>query len=312
MIQKQPVCVIVQPIDAAGIEMLRTAGLAVEQAPTTDRGDLYPLLAQANAVITRNFGLPAEAMAQAPHLRVIGVHGTGMDRVDLAAARERGIQVVNTPGSNAQSVAEHALAMMFAAARNLPEADRELRAGNFNWRLAPQTRGTELAGRCLGLWGYGHVARRLARMAQGIGMEVVVFSTHADPAELAMEGLASVRNTDDLLARAHVLSLHGLPGARPLVGSRELALMRSNAILVNTARGALVDETALISALKNGRLRSAALDVFVSEPLPTDSPLKTCPNLILTPHIGGATSQAMRTTAQDVAKAVLAALTHRS
>jgi D-3-phosphoglycerate dehydrogenase len=311
MIKEQPLCVIVQPIDAAGVEMLRAAGLAVEPAPTTDQGDLYPLLARANAVITRNFGLPAGAMAQAPHLRVIGVHGTGMDRVDLAAARERGIQVVNTPGSNAQSVAEHALAMMFAAARNLPEADRELRAGNFNWRLGTQARGTELGGRCLGLWGFGHVARRLARMAQGIGMEVVVFSTHADPAELAAEGLASVRNADDLLARADVLSLHGLPGALPLVGSRELALMRSEAILVNTARGALVDEAALIAALRNGRLRSAALDVFISEPLPADSPLTTCPNLILTPHIGGATSQAMRATAQDVAKADLAALTHR-
>ncbi|MGN6306466.1 MAG: NAD(P)-dependent oxidoreductase [Mesorhizobium sp.] len=302
---------VIQPIDAAGLDILRADGVAVDQARSTDRHDLYPLLAEADAVITRNFGLPSEAMAQARRLRVIGVHGTGMDRVDLATARERGIRVVNTPGSNAQSVAEHALALMLAAARHLPDADRELRAGNFNWRLTSGAYGIELSGRTLGLWGFGHVARRLARMAQGIGMQVIVLSAHAEPAELAAEGLTTARDADDLLARADILSLHGLPGPRPLVGTRELALMRRGAILVNTARGALVDETALIAALEDGQLRSAALDVFVPEPLPAGSPLTTCPNLILTPHIGGTTLQAMQTTAQDVARAVLAALAHR-
>jgi len=311
MIDRKPHCVVIQPIDAAGLDILRAGGIAVDQARSTDHHDLYPLLAEADAVITRNFGLPSEAMAQARRLSVIGVHGTGMDRVDLATARERGIRVVNTPGSNAQSVAEHALALMLAAARHLPDADRELRAGNFNWRLTSGAYGIELSGRTLGLWGFGHVARRLARMAQGIGMQVIVLSAHAEPAELAAEGLTAARDADDLLARADVLSLHGLPGPRPLVGTRELALMRRGAILVNTARGALVDEAALIAALENGQLRSAALDVFVPEPLPAGSPLTTCPNLILTPHIGGTTLQAMRTTAQDVARAVLAALAHR-
>jgi phosphoglycerate dehydrogenase-like enzyme len=311
MIDRKPHCVVIQPIDATGLDILRAGGIAVDQARSTDRHDLYPLLAGADAVITRNFGLPSEAMAQARRLRVVGVHGTGMDRVDLATARERGIRVVNTPGSNAQSVAEHALALMLAAARHLPDADRELRAGNFNWRLTSRAYGIELSGRTLGLWGFGHVARRLARMAQGIGMQVIVLSAHADPAELAAQGLTAARDADDLLARADILSLHGLAGPRPVVGTRELALMRRGAILVNTARGALVDETALIAALENGQLRSAALDVFVPEPLPAGSPLTTCPNLILTPHIGGTTLQAMRTTAQDVARAVLAALAHR-
>ncbi|WP_323040187.1 NAD(P)-dependent oxidoreductase [Gemmobacter sp.] len=299
-------CVLVQPIDASGVALLEGAGVQVVQAPDTALPVLAPLLGGADAVITRNWGFPAAAMDLAPRLRVIGSHGTGVDRIDLPAARARGIRVVNTPGANAPDVAELALGLMLALARQIGAADAAVRAGDAGWRL--RSRGLALRGQCLGLWGWGHVARALAPMAQGLGMRVVVLSAHADPAELAALGLARAQDAADLLAQADVLSLHGVPGARPSLGADQLAALRPGALVVNTARGALVDEDALVLALQSGQLGGAALDVTVTEPLPMDSPLLSCPNLILTPHIGGSTDRALAATAQAVARAVLEAL----
>lgn len=299
-------CVLVQPIDGSGVAVLRAAGVTVAAAPETSLEVLGPLLAGADAVITRNWGFPAAAMDLAPRLRVIGSHGTGVDRIDLAAARARGIRVVNTPGANAADVAELALGLMLALARRVVAADAAVRAGDAGWRLRVQ--GLALGGRCLGLWGWGHVARALAPMAQGLGMRVRVLSAHADPAELAALGAERARDAADLLAQADVLSLHAVPGGRPLLGPADLAALRPGALIVNTARGALVDEPALAQALHSGHLGGAALDVTAVEPLPMDSPLLTCPNLILTPHVGGTTDRALARTAQAVARAVLEAL----
>lgn len=303
-----PRCVIVQPIDEMGVALLRSAGVTVDHAPSTSLSDLAPLLATADAVITRNEGFSAEAMALAPRLQVIGSHGTGVDSIDLDAARARGIAVVNTPGSNARAVGEHALALMLAAARLLLQADQEVRKGNFNWRLCRVGRGIELSGRQLGLWGYGHIARHLGQIAQGIGMRVLALSVHATDAELTAGGVRRAQDADELLAECDVLSLHGVPGPAPLLGPKQFMRMRQGAILVNTARGVLLDEAALVAALRSGHLRAAALDVFTHEPLPANSPLNDCPNLILTPHVGGITTEAMQRTAQDVAMAVLRAL----
>ncbi|CAM5280816.1 phosphoglycerate dehydrogenase [Frigidibacter albus] len=299
-------CVLAQPIDPAGIALLQDAGLDVAIAPDTTARSLVPLLERAEAVITRNWGFPAEAMALAPHLRVIGSHGTGVDRIDMAAARLRGIRVVNTPGANAPDVAELALGLMLAAARQLPEATHALLAGDDDWRLG--NRGLALGGKCLGLWGWGHVARALTPMAQGLGMRVVVLSSHADKAELAAAGIGRATDAADLLAQADVLSLHGVPGAHPVLGAAELAALRPGALVINTARGALIDEMALVQALHGGHLGGAALDVTVTEPLPSDHPLRGCPRLVLTPHIGASTDRGMTRTAQAVARAVLGAL----
>ena len=299
-------CVLVQPIDPAGIGLLQDAGVDVAVAPDTSLGSLAPLVARAAAVITRNWGFSGEAMALAPQLRVIGSHGTGVDRIDMAAARMRGIRVVNTPGANAPDVAELALALMLAAARQLPDASRALLAGNEDWRLG--TRGLALGGRCLGLWGWGHVARALVPMAQGLGMRVLALSSHADMAELVAAGVERAADAADLLARADVLSLHGVPGAHPVLGAAELAALRPGALVINTARGALIDERALVQALHSGHLGGAALDVTVTEPLPAGHPFHTCPRLLLTPHIGASTDRGMARTAQLVARAVLDAL----
>ncbi|MBF9036816.1 hydroxyacid dehydrogenase [Rhodobacterales bacterium HKCCE2091] len=300
-------CAIVQPIHRSGLELLRAGGVEPMEAASTGHDTLAPILAEADAAIVRNWGFPAAAFALAPRLKVIGVHGTGTDRIDMVIARARGIPVVATPGANAQSVAEHALALILAVARGVTEADRAMQAGDFAYR--ERVRGRELAGSTLGLWGWGEVSRRLAPMARAVGMEVLVLSAHADPAALAATGVGAARDAADLLARADVLSLHGRPGDRPILGAAEIAAMRPGAILVNTARGALVDEAALAAAVRGGHLSGAGLDVFTREPPDPDSPLRDCPGIVLTPHVGGTTEAAMRRMATGAARAVLQVLT---
>lgn len=299
-------CLVVQPIHADGLECLRAAGVTPVEAPTTRLPDLQPLLRDADAIITRNWGLPGEALALAPKLRVVGVHGTGTDRIDKAGLRKRGIALVSTPGSNARSVAEHCLALLLALARGVPGGHQAMQSGDFAYR--ERFKGRELFGARLGLWGWGHVSRAFAAMAPALGMHVTVHSRHANEAELAAMGCSLVPNLDDFLGGADVISLHGVPGDKPVLGAREIARMRPDAILLNTARGALVDEDALSAALRDGHLFGAALDVFSEEPLPVGSSLIGCPRLLLTPHIGGSTEAALRRTAQQVAQAVVAEL----
>lgn len=299
-------CLIVQPIAAPGVALLRDAGLVVHEVTSTDMSALVPHLLTARAVITRNHGLSAEAIAAAPALRVIAAHGTGTDRIDRRAAEIRGIAVVNTPGTNAQSVAEHALGLMFACARSIPEADVAVRRGDWGFRECGQL--VELSGRTLGLIGFGQVARALVPMARAVGMDVVAVSKHASPKDMAALGVRSISDADDLLAQCDVVSLHGVPRDVPVIDAARITRMKPGAILINTARGALVDEASVAHALTSGALRAAALDVFAAEPLTSDNPLLQAPNLILTPHIGGSTDEARERTSLAVARVVLAAL----
>jgi phosphoglycerate dehydrogenase-like enzyme len=299
-------CVIIQPIHSAGLEVLRAGGVEPVFAPSTDLADLAPLLSRAEAVITRNWGFPAEAVALSPSLRVVGVHGSGTDRVAMTALRDRAIVLFNTPGTNAQSVAEHALALMLAVARGIPAGDNAMKTGDFAYR--ERFSGLELSGLCLGLWGWGSVAHALAPMGLGLGMEVLALSGHAGEDELTAMGVTPAKSVDHLLTASDVVSLHGRPGAGPVLGRTEISRMRAGAILINTARGALIDEEALGDALRAGHLFGAGLDVLTQEPPTPASPLLGCPRLILTPHIGGTTEAASRRTAQAVARKVVSAL----
>lgn len=300
------VCAILQPIHAEGQDLLRAAGLTVVSAVDTARDHLVPVLYDAEAVITRNWGFPGWAFDLAPNLRVISVHGTGTDRIDMIRAKASGTCVRSTHAVNARSVAEHALGLMLSTARAIPDADRAVRSGDFAWR--DRHSGIELAGRCLGLWGYGAVAQEFASMAQALGMRVLVLSKHADAGMLAGRGLRAVADVPELLEGSDVVSLHGRPGPRPLLGKTELARLRPGAIVINTARGALIDDAALIEALRIGQLRAAALDVYSDEPLPVEHPLCSAPNVLLTPHIGGATEEALIRMARGAARNVIDAL----
>ncbi len=296
--------VVLQPIAESGLAMLEAAGLSLYRVtPGKDAPEAH--LSSARAVITRDAGFSEAQLARARRLEVIAVHGTSVAKVAVAAAAARGVAVVATPGANARSVAELALALMLAGARRLTEADAAVRAGAFDFRYSQ--RSFELSGRTLGLVGFGHVARALARLVAGFDMTLLAATRHAADADLEALGVARV-DLDELCARADIVSLHALPTAAPLFDATRLARMKTGAILINTARGALVDEIALADALRAGRLAAAGLDVFAQEPPPPGHPLFAAPRLVLAPHVGGATREALERASRAVATRLLEAL----
>ena len=256
-----------------------------------------------DAVISRTVELSAKAIAACPTLKIICKHGVGVTNIDVDAATQHGIPVLTTPATNAQSVAELTLALMLNCARRLAFFQQEVAAGRWT-RIGD---GEELQGKTLGLVGFGEIGRRVARVARALGMNVAFF----DPALAADADVADAQrcaSLDQLLPLADVLSLHCpvTPKTRQMINAHSLALLPDGAILINTARGELVDEVALANALQNGQLRAAALDTVTEEPLAADHPFRTLPNLIITPHIGGSTPQALDAVAQSAARQCLA------
>ncbi len=298
-------CLIVQPIAAAGLDLLHHAGLSVGAPGSTDLATLEPHLATARAVITRNHGFSAVEIAAAPGLEVIVSHGAGTDAIDRQAAGARSIPVLSTPGVNTIAVAEHTMGLILACARQIPQADQATRGGDFDFRYR-QT-GIEIAGKTLGLVGYGRIARRVAILAQAFAMDVIAASRHATASEMKRDGVELV-GMDDLCARSDIVSLHSRPNRHTWLDAGRIKVLRPGAIIINTARASLLDEAALIAGLQDGRLSAAAIDVFSPEPPPDDSPLLACPNLILTPHVGGAAREALERTAIAAAEKVIAAL----
>ncbi|MCD5973090.1 hydroxyacid dehydrogenase [Pseudomonas quasicaspiana] len=255
-----------------------------------------------DAVISRTFELSEQAIAACPTLKVISKHGVGVSNIHVAAASARGIPVYVTPGANAQSVCEMTLGLMFAAARKVSWMDSEIRAGR--WSRAQD--GLELSGRTLGLVGFGQVARKVATVCQALGMPVRVYDPFLkDDSDL--QGAVAVDSLAALLSESHVLSLHVPLTAqtRNLIGAAELAMLPVGAVLINTARGEVVDETALVDALRSGQLYAAGLDTMAIEPLPSNSPLLHLDNVVLTPHVGGSTPAALAAMARDAATNVL-------
>lgn len=293
---------------AAGLKRLAARNcrvLFIEQGQGA--GEIEALMARepVDAVISRTLDLTSAALQASPRLKVVCKHGVGVGNIDVDAATRLGIPVFVTPGANAQSVAEMTLALMFAAARRVPWMDRQLRQGQ--WSRVQD--GLQLSGRTLGLVGFGQVARRVAAACQAIGMSVVVYDPFL-PEGAAPEGVERVERLDQLLPLSNVLSLHVPLTAqtRQLIGAAELAALPADALLINTARGEVVDEAALIAALRERRLFAAGLDTMAVEPLPASSPLLQLDNVVLTPHVGGSTPAALAAMARDAVQHVLAYL----
>ncbi|MGK4579111.1 hydroxyacid dehydrogenase [Kitasatospora sp. HPMI-4] len=268
-----------------------------------DRPALFTALRDAEALIVRSgTRVDTEVLDQAPRLRVIARAGVGLDNVDTATARARGITVVNAPDSNTVSVAELTVGLIVASMRHIAPAARSLAEGE--WRRSDFV-GVELAGRTLGIIGYGRVGRQVARRLAAFDMRILVHDPYADTLgdDIRATGL------DELLAASDVVTLHlpKTPRTEGLVGARELALMKPTAHLVNTSRGGIVDEEALARALGEGRLAGAALDVFATEP-PGPSPLLALPNVLGIPHLGASTHDAQLRAGQEAVRKVLAEL----
>ncbi len=227
----------------------------------------------------------ARVFAACPELRLLSVWGTGTDHVDLASAAEHGVTVTNTPGVSARSIAEHALALLLAVARRIPEMDGAMRRGAW-----PRGRSIELHGKTCGVIGYGAIGRHFAQVAAALGMRTIVWTMH--PARYPD---ADFVDLDEIYRTSDVVSLHlRLSGeTEHFVGAAQFELMKPTAILINTARGAIVHEEALLHALSTGRIAGAGLDVFAVEPLPPGHALTLLPNVVLTPHCAGITPEAL-------------------
>ena len=253
---------------------------------TMQRENLLPLLDGADAMLASVEKLSRDVLAGSK-LRAVARMGVGFDSVDIAAATELGIAVTITPGTLEESVAEHTIALMLAVSRDLVRRDREVRAGQWSRKPFPR-----MAGKTFGIVGLGRIGRAVAVKAQGLGMRVIAFDPFADKEAASRSGV-QLTSLDELLHSSDVVSLHTAttPETINLINRRTLASMRPDAILVNTGRGALVDEEALCEALDRGHLFGAALDVFKTEPLPVSSRLLKYDNVLLCTHMGGLDSE---------------------
>ncbi|HTW19431.1 MAG TPA: phosphoglycerate dehydrogenase [Mycobacteriales bacterium] len=301
----KPVVIVAEELAPAALAVLAEDG-EVRQVDGTDRAALLAALAGADALIVRSATqVDAEALAAGDRLKVVARAGIGLDNVDVEAATARGVLVVNAPVSNIVSAAEHAIALLLSAARKIPAANASLKSGE--WKRSAFT-GVEVAEKTVGVVGLGRIGVLFAQRMAGFGVRLLAYDPYVPAARAAQVGVQLV-SLDQLLRESDFISIH-LPKTaetRGLIGERELALVKPGAILVNAARGGLVDEHALAQALKAGRIGGVAVDVFVSEPC-TDSPLFAHANAVVTPHLGASTNEAQDKAGLAVARSVKLAL----
>ncbi len=266
-----------------------------------EASELIPLLAEADGIIAGLDHINAEVIAGALHLRVIARYGAGVDRVDLEAASEHGIAVTNTPGANSTAVAELAVLLILALARSLIQADRVARGGSF-----PRLAGIGLVERTVGIIGLGDIGMQVAQRLRAFGCRLVAYDPYRTLLEAETAGI-ELASLPVLLEQSDFVTLHApaLPETRGMVNAEFLAAMKPGAFFVNTARGELIDEDALAQALASGHLAGAALDCFQKEPPPADHPLLQLPQVIVTPHTGAQTDQAVRQMGQMALQACL-------
>ena len=275
--------------------------------PTSEQIASLAAEERVSAIIVRQGQITREVLAASENLKVVSKHGVGVDNIDIEAATDLKIPVCNTPNANYMAVAEHAFAMMFALAKNLTLHDQRIRSGIWEKVLTP---GIEIFGKCLGIIGTGRIGRRLAEIARPHQMTIVGY----DPLYCGNDfpdGIRRAETKEELLKQADFVSIHcpKTPDTIGMIGEKEFRIMKTNAIIINTARGGLIDEPALIEALQTGKIGGAGLDCFSCEPLPQDSPLMSMKEkIIMTPHAGGSTHEALIRMGMDAVRNVLAFL----
>jgi D-3-phosphoglycerate dehydrogenase len=290
------------------MEILKEAGHGIIISPDTRSETIQPLMKGVQAVILRTgIKMTWELMRYADDLWVISRTGAGFDNVDVPAATERGILVTHVLGANTRTVAEHALALIFALMKQIPLMDRAVRDDNFGIRFRNLPR--DLSGKTLGLVGLGRIGSELARICHtALDLRILAHDPHLTPeARHAFERWVEFCNMERLFKESDIISFHipFIPATQKLIGARELAWMKPEAFLVNTSRGGILDETALIQCLKEKRIAGAGLDVFAQEPLEKDNPLKEFDNVILTPHTAALTRECVVRLAVEAAQATL-------
>ncbi|HUF83514.1 MAG TPA: phosphoglycerate dehydrogenase [Acidimicrobiia bacterium] len=298
---------VAEQLATTGIEALRAAGLDVDERVGLSRDELLDAVKGAAALIIRSATeVDAEVLEAGTDLVVVGRAGIGLDNVDVEAATRRGVMVVNAPQSNVLSAAEHTIALMLAQARNVPQADRDLRAGQWN---RSRWEGVELYGKTLGVVGLGRVGVLVAQRAHAFGMRLAAHDPYVSSERARQLGVQLVPTLEELVAMADFLTVHlpKTPETMGLIGRDLLAKAKPTLRIVNTARGGIVDEAALAEAVRDGRIAGVSLDVFEAEPT-TESPLFELEPVVVTPHLGASTTEAQDKAGQTIAEQVVLAL----
>src|SRR6185437_12915693 len=301
----KPVVLVAEELAPSAMAVL-SDDFEVRTVDGADRAALLPALGDVDAVIVRSATMiDAEALAAASRLKVVALAGVGLDNVDVAAATARGVLVVNAPTSNIVSAAEHAVALLLAVARRVPQATSSLKAGE--WKRSKFT-GVEITDKTVGVVGLGRIGVLFAQRMSAFGTRLLAYDPYVPAARAAQIGVRLVP-LDELLRESDFISIHlpKTPETVGLIGERELALCKPGAIIINAARGGLLDEHALAQALKEGRIGGAGLDVYATEPC-TDSPLFAFDTVVATPHLGASTAEAQDKAGLSVARSVKLAL----
>jgi len=291
-------------LEKGGLDLLRQAGIELDERHGLTGAALEEALQAADGVIVRSgTRITAELLEKPGKLRAVVRAGVGVDNIDVAAATRKGIVVMNTPGGNTISTAEHTITMMMALSRHIPAADASTRQGK--WERGKFV-GTQLAGKTLGVVGLGRIGREVARRAAGLDMKVVGFDPFLAPDRAAQLGIESVGDLDQLLPRCDYLTVHTplTEETRDLIGAAQLARMKRGARILNCARGGIINEDALAAALQSGHVAGAALDVFRQEP-PGDNALIKLANVVITPHLGASTIEAQESVALEAAQLLI-------
>jgi D-3-phosphoglycerate dehydrogenase len=296
-------------LNKAGLDTLAAAGeLSVNAPGKMSRAQTLAAIPSAHALIVRSdTTVDAEMLAQAKNLKVVVRAGVGVDNIDLNECTARGIVVMNTPDANTVSAAEHTVALILALARHIPQADRSVRDGR--WERKKFT-GMELNGKTLGIIGFGRVGRAVAERVRCLGVNEIAYDPFV-PEDIARHlGLSLVPRIDELFERADIISLHAVitDQTREIINAQAIAQMKDGVLIINTARGALIDNSDLAAALKNGKVAGAALDVYDVEPPSPDNPLLGLDNVVYTPHLGASTFEAQEAVGVEAANAVINAL----
>lgn len=289
--------VMTQAVCPEGMELLN--GVAdVYVADNQDPNNYLDQMQDADALIVRIAKCDGHAIEHSPNLKVIGRTGVGYDTVDVKKATELGIPVVITPGANNRSVAEHAVAMMFALSKNLVQAQNEMCAGN--WEIRGAGKAFELEGKTVGVIGMGAIGRETAKICQGCGMKVAGYDPFMSREKIEALGAKYYADYRELLKTADIITIH-VPlteETRNMIAKEQLASMKKTALIINCSRGGIINESDLVQALREGVIAGAGTDVYCNEPPKTDDPLLNCPNLIVSPHSAAQTREAVIKMAQ--------------
>jgi D-3-phosphoglycerate dehydrogenase len=296
-------------LESGGLDLLRESGLEIDDRPGLSGAALQDAMQAAEGMIVRSGTRVTAELVEIPgKLRAIVRAGVGVDNIDVGAATRKGIIVMNTPGGNTVSTAEHTVTLLLSLARHIPSADASIHQGK--WERNKFV-GTQLAGKTLGVVGLGRVGREVARRAAGFDMKVIGFDPFLSPERAGQLGIESMPDLASLLPRCDFLTVHTPLTAetRDLIGAGELARMKPGARIINCARGGIINEAALAEALRSGHVAGAALDVFSEEPPPGDHPLLKLPNVVATPHLGASTVEAQESVAREAAQLLIDFLT---